>query len=96
MSSKAISHIPGKIQREEITVNQEQCAALGEWIIPAEAAVIIGPVTKRTVEKWCRQGLLPAKQVNKRWYIHKCRLLKMLDFYKEKQSTASKGTRKHR
>lgn len=74
-------------------MNQEHIAALGEWIIPAEAAALIGPVTKRTVEKWCRQGLLPAQQVNKRWYINKDQLLKMLDFYKN-TSTAQNGTQK--
>lgn len=58
-------------------MSQKQVAKPGELITPAEAAELIGTVSKKTITKWCRQGILPAKQINQRWYINKDQFLKL-------------------
>jgi hypothetical protein len=63
---------------EGTPMNQKQEVTAGELITPTEAATIIGTVTKRTITKWCRQGLLPAQQINQRWYINKAQFLKTI------------------
>jgi hypothetical protein len=42
-----------------------------------EAAAITGTVSKKTITKWCRLGLVPAKQINRRWYINKEQFLRL-------------------
>lgn len=67
---------------EEVTMkgsNEE----IGEWLTPNQAAELVGTVTARTISKWARQGLLPARRVNRRWYVHKRKLQEMLNFYDE-------------
>lgn len=57
---------------------QEQGLKSSELLTPAEAAALIEVVTQRTITKWCRQGLLPARQINQRWYIHKEQFLRIV------------------
>ena len=65
----------------EVIAMENQSSQSGEWITPDQAAELIGTVTPRTVTKWARQGLIPSVQVNHRWYVHRAKLLEMLNFY---------------
>lgn len=58
-------------------MSQKQEVKSGELLTPVEAAEIMGTVSKKTIARWCRQGLLPAQQINQRWYINKEQFLKL-------------------
>ncbi|MCL4301672.1 MAG: helix-turn-helix domain-containing protein [Anaerolineae bacterium] len=64
------------MEAENMETNQS-----GELLTPAQAAVLVGTVTARTISDWARRGLIPAKKIGGRWYVIKAGLLEMLKFY---------------
>jgi hypothetical protein len=66
-----------KLKQGERLMPQKEIKKPGELITPAEAAAITGTVSKKTITKWCRLGLVPAKQINHRWYINKEQFLRL-------------------
>jgi hypothetical protein len=64
-------------------MNQQELEKPGELITPAEAAAITGTVSKKTIAKWCRLGFVPARQINRRWYINKEQFLRLAGLLKK-------------
>ncbi len=58
--------------------DKKQNPPSGEWLTSAQAAELVGTVTARTISKW-------ARQVNRRWYVSRSKLLEILNFHDDER-----------